>query len=152
MKLTRRKFVQSLAAGATVLSDRLATAQTFQAPAPAKKFRPNIIFILADDLGWGDLSCYGRPDYRTPNLDRLASQGTKFTDCYSASAVCTPTRCGYITGRYPARFKIGLEEPLAASNSNVGLDPNQQTIASLLKQSGYETALIGKWHLGFRPE
>lgn len=114
--------------------------------------RPNVIFILADDLGWGDLSCYGRPDYRTPNLDLLASQGTKLTDAYSASAVCTPTRCGFITGRYPARTKIGLIEPLPANNHQVGLDPGHPTIASLLKSSGYNTALIGKWHLGFRPE
>ena len=114
--------------------------------------RPNVVFILADDLGWGDLSCYGRPDYRTPNVDLLASQGIKFTDAYSASAICTPTRCGFITGRYPARFKIGLIEPLPATNHQVGLDPEIPTIASLLKKSGYETALIGKWHLGFRPE
>ena len=111
-----------------------------------------MIFILADDLGWGDLSCYGRPDYRTPNLDLLASQGVRFTDSYSASAVCTPTRCGFITGRYPARLKIGLAEPLPATNHLVGLDPDHPTIASLLKGSGYDTALIGKWHLGFRPE
>ena len=117
-----------------------------------KSSRPNVIFILADDLGWGDLSCYGRPDYRTPNLDLLASQGLRFTDAYSASAVCTPTRCGFITGRYPARSKIGLIEPLPATNRQVGLDPQIPTIASLLKKSGYETALIGKWHLGFRPE
>jgi arylsulfatase A-like enzyme len=114
--------------------------------------RPNVIFILADDLGWGDLSCYGRPDYRTPNLDRLASQGVRFTDAYSASAVCTPTRCAFITGRYPARLKIGLVEPLPATNHLVGLDPDIPTIASLLKGNGYETALVGKWHLGFRPE
>src|SRR5215217_7764412 len=104
--------------------------------------RPNVLFILADDLGWGDLSCYGRPDYRTPNIDLLASQGTRFTDAYSASAVCTPSRCGYITGRYPARFKIGLEEPLPATNVRVGLDPGHPTVGSLLKQSGYDTALI----------
>ena len=103
-------------------------------------------------MGWGDLSCYGRPDYRTPHLDLLASQGVRFTDAYSASAVCTPTRCGLITGRYPARLKIGLIEPLPATNHQVGLDPQHPTIASLLKGSGYETALIGKWHLGFRPE
>jgi arylsulfatase A-like enzyme len=114
--------------------------------------RPNVIFILADDLGWGDLSCYGRPDYRTPNIDLLASQGTKFTNAYSASAVCTPTRCGFVTGRYPARLKIGMMEPLIATNHLVGLDPGHPTIASLLKQSGYDTALVGKWHLGFRPE
>ena len=154
MKLTRRKFVQRLAVGTTLLGDgvRLATANSVQRSFGAKESRPNIIFILADDLGWGDLSCYGRPDYRTPNIDRLALQGTRFTDAYSASAVCTPTRCGYITGRYPARFRIGLEEPLIATNSNVGLEPNEQTIASLLQQSGYDTALLGKWHLGFRPE
>ncbi|HEX3184243.1 MAG TPA: sulfatase-like hydrolase/transferase [Pyrinomonadaceae bacterium] len=154
MKLTRRKFVQRLAVGTTLLSDgvRSAAANSLQRSSGARESRPNIVFILADDLGWGDLSCYGRPDYGTPNIDRLALQGTKFTDAYSASAVCTPTRCGYITGRYPARFKIGLEEPLVASNSNVGLEPNEPTIASLLKHSGYETALFGKWHLGFRPE
>jgi len=155
MKLTRRKFVQRLAIGSTLLSGGVrsaASANSVQRSSGAKESRPNIVFILADDLGWGDLSCYGRPDYRTPNIDLLALQGTKFTDAYSASAVCTPTRCGYITGRYPARFKIGLEEPLIATNSNVGLEPNQPTVASLLKQSGYDTALIGKWHLGFRPE
>jgi arylsulfatase A-like enzyme len=151
MKLTRRKFVQTLTA-ATTLFGSAARTHFAQTPSAAKNIRPNIVFILADDLGWGDLSCYGRPDYRTPNLDLLAAQGTKFTDAYSASAVCTPTRCGYITGQYPGRFKIGLEEPLPASNRAVGLEPGQPTIASLLKQSGYDTALIGKWHLGFRPE
>jgi arylsulfatase A-like enzyme len=154
MKLTRRKFVQTLAAGTTLLGDLGSGARTrfAQTSSSATNARPNIIFILADDMGWGDLSCYGRPDYRTPNLDLLASQGTRFTDAYSASAVCTPTRCGYITGRYPARFRIGLEEPLPATNLDVGLEPGQPTIASRLKQGGYETALIGKWHLGFRPE
>ena len=154
MKLTRRKFVQRLAIGTTLLSGGVRTTAIANSAqrSSAKESRPNIVFILADDLGWGDLSCYGRPDYRTPNIDQLALQGTKFTDAYSASAVCTPTRCAYITGQYPARFKIGLEEPLVATNSNVGLEPNKKTIASLLKQSGYETALFGKWHLGFRPE
>jgi len=85
-------------------------------------------------------------------LDLLASQGVKLTNAYSASAVCTPTRCGFITGRYPAREKIGLFEPLGADNRTAGLDPSHPTIGSLLKKSGYDTALIGKWHLGFRPE
>ena len=124
-----------------------------QTPAAQReRSRPNIVFILADDLGWGDLSCYGRPDYATPNLDRLATEGVKLTNAYSASAVCTPTRCGFITGRYPARLNIGLIEPLPATNREVGLDPGHPTIASILRSSGYETALIGKWHLGFRPE
>ena len=155
MKLTRRKFVQSLAAGTAISSDKLssvARGHALQTSTGAKESRPNIIFILADDLGWGDLSCYGRPDYRTPHLDSLALQGTRFTDAYSASAVCTPTRCGYITGRYPGRFKVGLEEPLKATKLDVGLEPSHPTIASLLKQNGYDTALLGKWHLGFRPE
>jgi arylsulfatase A-like enzyme len=152
MKITRRKFVQNLAAGTAVLSDHLGSVARGQSVQRSSESRPNIVFILADDMGWGDLSCYGRPDYRTPNLDLLALQGTKFTDAYSASAVCTPTRCGYITGRYPGRYKIGLEEPLIGNNLDVGLEPGQPTIASLLKQSGYDTALFGKWHLGFRPE
>src|SRR5215204_529870 len=138
MKLTRRKFVQTLAAGTTLFGNLGSAARTHfaQTSSAAKTSRPNIIFILADDLGWGDLSCYGRPDYRTPNIDLLASQGTRFTDAYSASAVCTPTRCGFITGRYPARLKVGLMEPLTATNRSVGLDPQLPTIASLLKKSG----------------
>jgi arylsulfatase A-like enzyme len=149
VKQTRRKFISGIAGSATLLltHDKITLARSSTTPS-----RPNVVFILADDLGWGDLSCYGRPDYQTPNLDLLASQGMKFTDAYSASAVCTPTRCGFITGRYPARLKIGLIEPLPATNHQVGLDPQIPTIASLLKASGYETALIGKWHLGFRPE
>src|SRR5689334_4511749 len=149
MKQTRRKFISGIASGAALLLTRDKITFAKSSPRPS---RPNVVFILADDLGWGDLSCYGRPDYQTPNLDLLASQGIRFTDAYSASAVCTPTRCGFITGRYPARFKIGLIEPLPATNHEVGLDPQIPTIASLLKKSGYETALIGKWHLGFRPE
>ncbi len=156
MKLTRRKFVKGAAAGASLVFGPMSSigrAHSVQASPPSPKAsRPNVIFILADDMGWGDLSCYGRSDYRTPNIDLLASQGTKFTNAYSASSVCTPTRCGFITGRYPARLKIGITEPLPVTNNLVGLDPGHPTIASLLKRSGYDTALIGKWHLGFRPE
>src|SRR5688572_13709822 len=146
MKLTRRKFVKGAAAGASLVFGPLSSVGKTNPWRPnPKATRPNVIFILADDLGWGDLSCYGRRDYRTPNIDLLASQGTKFTNAYSASAVCTPTRCGFVTGRYPARLKIGMMEPLIATNHLVGLDPGHPTIASLLKQSGYDTALIGKW-------
>lgn len=152
MKLTRRHFVKSAAAGASLLLGRFSSKGNVHSATAQKTSRPNVIFILADDLGWGDLSCYGRPDYGTPHIDLLAAQGTKFTDAYSASSVCTPTRCGYITGRYPPRLKIGLMEPLPSTNRLVGLDPGHPTIASLLKKSGYDTALIGKWHLGFRPE
>jgi len=150
VRLTRRKFIGALTSTATLFVSRVTPAPLNPSPPPER--RPNIIFILADDLGWGDLSCYGRPDYRTPNLDRLASQGVRFTDAYSASAICTPTRCAFFTGRYPARVKIGLLEPLPATNHLVGLDPDHPTVASLLKASGYSTSLVGKWHLGFRPE
>jgi arylsulfatase A-like enzyme len=112
-----------------------------------------VLFILADDLGYGDLSCYGRPDYRTPVLDAFAKQGIKFMSAYAAAPVCTPTRCAYITGRYPQRLPVGLEEPLTASSpADVGLPPNHPTVASLLKANGYETSLVGKWHLGWKPE
>ena len=154
MKLTRRKFINALASTGALFVSRVKPS-SFNSPAAATtppQGRPNVVFILADDLGWGDLSCYGRPDYRTPNLDRLASQGVRLTQAYSASAICTPTRCAFFTGRYPARTKIGLEEPLTATNHLVGLEPNHPTLVSLLKASGYATALIGKWHLGFRPE
>jgi arylsulfatase A-like enzyme len=114
--------------------------------------RPSFVFILADDLGYGDLSCYGRPDYDTPVLDGLAEQGMRLTSAYSAGAVCTPTRCAFITGRYPQRFEVGLEEPLTASSPPVGLPAGQPTIATRLRAAGYETALIGKWHLGWRPD
>jgi len=122
------------------------------APAASGK-RPNVLFILADDLGYGDLSCYGRPDYRTPAIDGLAKQGIRFTDNYAAAPVCTPTRCAYITGRYPQRLRVGLEEPLkGTSPEDVGLPPEHPTVASLLKGSAYETSLVGKWHLGWKPE
>jgi arylsulfatase A-like enzyme len=116
--------------------------------------KPNIIYIMTDDMGYGDLSSYGRKDYKTPNLDKLAEQGVKFINAYSAAPVCTPTRTAFMTGRYPARTPVGLREPLAASknDSAIGLTPNYTSIASLLKTAGYHTAMIGKWHLGIQPE
>ena len=147
--ISRREFVSSVAA-ATVLA-------TTPRVSRAQPRRPNVLFILADDLGYGDLSCFGRPDYETPNLDRLAQQGVRFTNAYSASPVCTPTRCAFITGRYPARTPVGLEEPLAWKKNlgdrigTTGLAPEHPTIASLLKKNGYATSLVGKWHLGYLP-
>lgn len=116
--------------------------------------RPNIIYIMTDDMGYGDLSGYGRKDYSTPNLDKLASQGVKFVNAYSAGAVCTPTRTAFMTGRYPSRTPAGLFEPLTGSpkDSAFGLTTEFPSIATLLKAAGYQTALIGKWHLGSRPQ
>ena len=113
--------------------------------------QPNVIFILADDLGWGDLSVYGQTDFRTPNLDKLAAQGVRLTQAYSNSAVCSATRFGLITGRYQYRLRGGLEEPIAGASDTIGLPPEHPTLPSLLKKAGYNTALIGKWHLGSLP-
>jgi arylsulfatase A-like enzyme len=150
--INRREFLgTAIAAGAL----SAATAATNLSGGPRRRALPNILFLLADDLGWGDLSCYGRPDYHTPNLDRLAAAGTRFTQAYAASPVCTPTRCAFMTGQYPARHQVGLREPLRErkiEGGRVGLDPAFPTVASLVRARGYETALVGKWHLGYLPK
>jgi arylsulfatase A len=111
--------------------------------APAK---PNILFVLFDDLGWAQPQCYdAQSALRTPNLDRLAREGMRFTDAHSASAVCTPTRYGVLTGRYP--WRIGQFGVLTTYSPPI-IPPSRPTVASLLKQQGYATACVGKWHLG----
>src|ERR1700739_4351273 len=112
---------------------------------------PNIIFILADDLGYADVSCYGRRDFTTPNIDRIAARGMRFLQGYANSAVCSASRLALITGRYQYRLRLGLEEPLFG-NPEVGLPPEHPTLPSLLKKAGYGTSLIGKWHLGVLPK
>lgn len=112
----------------------------------AESIHPNIVVIFADDLGYGDLSCYGATKVKTPNLDQLAAEGRRFTDAHSASAVCTPSRYALLTGDYPHRK--GLSNPVFLKTGLV-IDTNRQTIATVLKDAGYATACIGKWHLGF---
>jgi N-acetylgalactosamine-6-sulfatase len=147
---TRRTFFTGLAGLAAI-----ARAQPAQ--------RPNFIFLLADDLGWGDLPCYGqqkvvahggwliRGDLKTPNLDRLAREGTRFTQFYVSSAVCSPSRTGFMTGRFPSR--LGIHDYLARPEQNrkhgvtAAVDPKTPTVTSLLRESGYATGHFGKWHL-----
>lgn len=116
--------------------------------------RPNIIYIMTDDMGYGDLSCYGNKKFMTPNLDKLASQSVKFVNAYAAAPVCTPTRTALMTGRYPAKLPLGLLEPLRSpkKDSAYGLTKDIPSLGTLMKVSGYETVLIGKWHLGFMPQ
>ncbi|WP_327634981.1 sulfatase-like hydrolase/transferase [Kribbella sp. NBC_00482] len=107
--------------------------------------RPNIVIIYTDDLGWGDLGCYGSPDIRTPHLDALAARGVRMTDWYSNSPVCSPSRAALLTGRHPAH--AGVESILGAQRDTHGLPP-QSTLASALSSAGWRTAVFGKWHLG----
>jgi arylsulfatase A-like enzyme len=142
--MNRRDFLAATTCGvATLSSSLLSSAQN-----PASR-RPNLVLVFADDLGYGDLSCFGAVGIKTPNLDRMANEGRKFTNFYSASSVCTPSRAALLTGRYPIRS--GMVRVLFP-NEPFGLPESELTIAELLSAAGYRTACIGKWHLGDLPE
>jgi arylsulfatase A-like enzyme len=116
--------------------------------------RPSFVFILADDLGYADLGCYGGRSACSPALDRLAAEGLRFSDGYSNSPVCSPTRFALITGRFQYRLRGGNDEPIASrhrGHPDLGVPPSHPTLPSLLRDAGYATALAGKWHLGFLP-
>ncbi|MEY2880293.1 MAG: hypothetical protein RLZZ15_2673 [Verrucomicrobiota bacterium] len=133
---------RSLAAAALAA---LAAHAFAAAPAP----RPNIVVLLCDDLGYGDLGCFANPTIRTPHLDQLARDGVRFTDCYSASPVCSPSRAGLMTGRNPNR--LGIRDWIPPQ-SGIFLRPAEITVAQLLKKSGYRTFHAGKWHLNSRTD
>lgn len=128
----------------TILSLQAMTVQA----AALQAAQPNIVIIYADDLGYGDLGCYGSPVIRTPNLDRMAAEGLRFTDFYSGAEVCTPSRTALLTGRYPLRSGMAGARRVLFGNSKGGLPPAEVTLAESLKSAGYATAHIGKWHLG----
>jgi arylsulfatase A len=119
-------------------------------PAP----RPNFVVIFVDNLGNGDLGCFGSMLHRTPNIDRLAEEGTKFTGFYVSSGVCTPSRASLMTGCYAQRVGMHVSDTNTAVLRPVspqGLNPDETTIAEILKQAGYTTGIFGKWHLGDQP-
>ncbi len=146
--LTRRDVLAASLAATIGLGARSSRGGAAEEP----RTRPNIVFILADDLGFADLSCYGR-HYATPRIDSLARDGLLMTQAYAASAVCSPSRVGLITGRYPGRLRVGLDEPISRAHENeLGLPAAHPTLPSLLRQAGYRTSLFGKWHLGRPPD
>ncbi len=142
--MDRRAFLQSMGgvAAATALPRHVGRYAAFRAP--------NILLVVADDLGYADLGITGRGDYQTPVIDQIARDGALLTQAYSSAPVCSPTRIAFMTGRYPGRYAAGLYEPL--TTQGVGLLPRPATLARLLKHAGYDTALVGKWHLGLLPE
>jgi arylsulfatase A-like enzyme len=143
--VTRRTLLRNSALGTIALASGIPNIFGQRASTA-----PNVIFIMADDLGYADVSCYGRPDINTPNIDGLAAKGVRFLQAYANSAVCSATRTALITGRYQYRLPLGLEEPL--TGRPVGLPPDHPTLPSLLKKAGYSTTLVGKWHLGALPK
>ncbi len=145
--MKRRDFLK-LSAGAaasTIIPGCLLAASTSQ-----QKKKLNFVFILIDDMGWTDPGCYGSTFYETPNIDKLAAEGMRFTNAYAASPVCSPTRASIMTGKYPAR--LGITQWIGAPDKPVkyvhNMPAEELTIAETLKQAGYATAFIGKWHLG----
>ncbi|MCD6338543.1 MAG: sulfatase-like hydrolase/transferase, partial [Verrucomicrobia bacterium] len=152
-KLVQRAFLSKerrFQRAAAVLT-LLALTAAFQ-PARATGWgRPNIVMILADDLGWGDLSCYWAKDLRTPNIDRLAAQGVRCTGFYANCSVCSPTRASLLTGRYPELAGVPGVIRTHPENSWGWLSPSVTLLPQVLKKVGYHTAIIGKWHLGLEP-
>jgi arylsulfatase A-like enzyme len=146
---TRRDFLRiaGLCAASLVVPGCAGRAQ--QNPPKASISKPNFIIIFTDDQGYQDVGCFGSPNINTPNLDRIADEGAKFTDFYSAASVCSPSRAALLTGCYPPRVSI---TKVLFPRDKIGLNPDEVTIADILKAQGYATACIGKWHLGHLPQ
>lgn len=142
MMIGKAKFVSLLISVVIAVLPFAAHAQ--------KNSLPNIIVIFTDDQGYGDLGCFGAEGFETPNFDKLAADGIRFTNLYVPATVCTPSRAALLTGKYPKR--LNLHEQVIYPYSNNGLDTSSVTLADMLKQQGYFTSIVGKWHLGHKPE
>lgn len=151
MRISRRQFgTGAVAAAAAATLAGPTTAVADRRPWPPRGRKPNIVFIIADDLGYGDLGCYGHPSVATPHVDRLAREGVRLTHAYANSPICSPTRVAWATGRYPGRLSAGNREPIDEQRlEKDGVSPAEPTLPRYLKDAGYETALFGKWHLGY---
>jgi len=143
IRLTRRGFLKALGMGAASLAFPGCMRTLGRSAGKVPADRPNIVIALCDDLGYGDLGCYGHPHIKTPNLDELAAEGMKLTDCYAAAPVCSPARAGMLTGRTPHRCGIYDWIP---NNNRMHLKAKELTLATLLKKHGYATCHVGKWH------
>ena len=147
--INRRQFVQSAAATVAAAPGLALAEQQARATPVPKSLKPNVILIMLDDLGSIDANCYGAKDLVTPNLDALAASGVRFTQCCSASPVCSPSRAAVLTGRFPQR--AGLDNNASSRPGGPGLPADEITLAQLLKSNGYATGHVGKWHLGYKP-
>ena len=151
-QIRRRDFLQMMGTGAAGLALAGCNSSRFVGSKSVAD-KPNIVIIFADDLGYGDLGCFGHPTINTPNLDRMAAEGMKLTQFYSAACVCTPSRAALMTGRLPIRNGMcGKRRSVLFPDSPGGLPASEITIAEALKSAGYATACVGKWHLGHLPK
>jgi len=146
---TRRDFIKTLGVGAASMVVPGCMGGNESRGSKASTDKPNFIIIFTDDQGYQDVGCFGSPNINTPNLDRMADEGSKFTDFYSAASVCSPSRAALLTGCYPPRVSI---TKVLFPRDSIGLNPDEVTIADVLKTRGYATACVGKWHLGHLPQ
>ena len=150
--MNRRDFLKSIGIFSLGIGSRLSAKSTstrMAGKSPKRNSRPNIVFILADDFGYSSLNSYGADKnlVRTPHIDRIADAGMRFTEAYTPASICSPTRYGFLTGRYP--WRTSLKSGVVNLKDSLLPNPNRVTIADWLKERGYNTAAIGKWHLGY---
>src|SRR5688500_2013405 len=139
--------------GLLIVAIILASPQSLTLAQTPAASRPNVVLVITDDMGWADLSSYGATDIKTPNIDSLGRDGIRLTDFYANGVLCTPTRAALIAGRYQQRYAMEAALGHAASpSSERGLPATGHSLPQLLKNNGYATALVGKWHLGYKPE